>query len=185
MQIALLGRAAELLAARRARDVCRCRGPALAKIGSSCLNHVVLAADHHAVAALQSPDAAARADVDIVDSLRAQFLRAPDVVDVVGIAAVDEDVAWFKQRQIARRWSRPRPPPEPSARPPAAWSSFFTKSASEVAPLAFSLTSSLHRLRRPVEDHALMAALQQPPHHVRAHPAKTDHSELHCYSFLS
>ncbi len=57
------------------------------------LDHVGLAADHHAVAALQAPDAAAGADVDVVDALRRQLLGAPDVVDVVGVAAVDEDVA--------------------------------------------------------------------------------------------
>ena len=59
------------------------------------------------------------------------------------------------------------------------FSSFFTRSASEEAPTAFSLANSFTACRRPVEDHALMAALEQPPHHVRAHPAKSDHSELH------
>jgi hypothetical protein len=42
-----------------------------------------LAADHHAVTALQAPHAAARADVDVVNALRRQLLGAPDVVDVV------------------------------------------------------------------------------------------------------
>src|SRR4029077_2040709 len=50
-------------------------------------------ADHHAVAPLQPPHAAARPDIDIVDALRRQLLGAADVVDVIGIAAVDQDVA--------------------------------------------------------------------------------------------
>ena len=61
------------------------------------LDHLGLAADHHAVAALQAPDAAAGADVDVVDALGGEFLRAADVVDVVGVAAVDEDVAAFEK----------------------------------------------------------------------------------------
>jgi hypothetical protein len=63
------------------------------------LHRVGLAADHHAVAAIEAPDAAARADVDIVDALGFQFLRAPDVVDAIGIAAVDQDVAGLEMGQ--------------------------------------------------------------------------------------
>ena len=66
------------------------------------------------------------------------------------------------------------------------FSSFFTKSASDEAPTAFSSHQLLDRLRRHVEDHALMAACEQPPHHVGAHAAKSDHSELHsCVPFVS
>ena len=60
------------------------------------LDDVVLAADHLAVAALESPDAAAGADVHVVNAFRAEFLGAADVVVVIGIAAVDEDVAGFE-----------------------------------------------------------------------------------------
>ena len=35
------------------------------------------------------------------------------------------------------------------------------------------------RLRRHVEDHALMAALEQPSHHIGAHSSQSDHRELH------
>ena len=51
------------------------------------------AANHHAVAALEPPDAAARPDVHVVDALGGELLRAPDVVDVVRIATVDQDIA--------------------------------------------------------------------------------------------
>jgi hypothetical protein len=59
---------------------------------------VVLAADHLAIAALEAPDAAAGADVDVMNALGGEFLGAANVVDVIGIAAVDHDVAGFELR---------------------------------------------------------------------------------------
>ena len=58
-------------------------------------------------------------------------------------------------------------------------SSFFTRSASEVAPVAFSSTNCCDRVGRAVVDHAVMAPLEKPAHHVGAHPAESDHSDLH------
>src|SRR5262249_36359592 len=60
--------------------------------GTQFLPHGRLAADHQAVAALSSPDAAAGPDVHVVNALGGELPRAPDVVDVVGITAVDDDV---------------------------------------------------------------------------------------------
>jgi hypothetical protein len=34
-------------------------------------------------------------------------------------------------------------------------------------------------LFRPVKHDALMAVLQEPPHHIRSHSAEADHSKLH------
>jgi hypothetical protein len=62
------------------------------------LDHVVLAADHHAVAALQAPHAAADTDVDVMQLLGRELLRAAQVVVIVGVAAVDDDVAGREQR---------------------------------------------------------------------------------------
>src|SRR5260370_15768190 len=45
------------------------------------------------MAALTSSATAAGADVDVVQCLRGEVFRTPDVVDVVRIAAVDDDVA--------------------------------------------------------------------------------------------
>ena len=78
------------------------------------------AADHLAEAALQSPDASAGADIDIVQTLSGQFLSAANVVDVVGVAAVDDDVARLRSGSKAQRVWRQRPPRESSARPRAA-----------------------------------------------------------------
>src|SRR5712691_11226755 len=91
VQISLLGGPADLLASRRARNVSDA-GPQPRKDRVEALDDVVLAADHHAVPALQAPDAAARAHVDVVNALRRELLRPTDIVDVVGIAAVDQDV---------------------------------------------------------------------------------------------
>ena len=57
------------------------------------------AADHHAVAALEAPDTSARPHVHIMDTLRRELLRAPDVVHVVRVAAVDDDVVLVEERQ--------------------------------------------------------------------------------------
>src|SRR2546425_12591130 len=51
-----------------------------------------VAADHQAIAALQAPDAAARAHVEIVDPFRLQIPGPPDVVDVVGVPPIDDGV---------------------------------------------------------------------------------------------
>ena len=49
--------------------------------------------DHQAEAPLEPEDAAAGADVDVVDPLRTQGFGPVDVVAVVRVAAVDDDVA--------------------------------------------------------------------------------------------
>ena len=56
-------------------------------------HHVGLAADHHAVAALEPPDAAAGADVDVVNPLGFQGGGAADVVVIIRVAAVDQDIS--------------------------------------------------------------------------------------------
>jgi hypothetical protein len=67
----------------------------VAKIGSSL--PTAPSADHQAVAAIKPPDAATRADVDIVDPVLGEPLRSPDVVAVIRVAAVDHGVALVQQ----------------------------------------------------------------------------------------
>ena len=105
---------------------------------------------------------------------------APDVVAVVRVAAVDDDVARVEQARAGRR------------------AALSTTAAGTIIQIA---RGALHRPRRApratprrsrrpssqrgdraglhVVDDAVVAALQQPPHHVRAHAAEADHSELH------
>ena len=80
-------------------------GAIVAKIGLEVVDDLLLAADHQAEAALEAPDAAARAAVDVVDALLAQRRRVPDVVDVVRVAAVDDDVAGLEHLRERRRSS--------------------------------------------------------------------------------
>jgi hypothetical protein len=42
----------------------------------------------------------------------------------------------------------------------------------------------VHDVRRPVEDYALMASLEKPPRHVRAHASETNHADLHSVFLL-
>src|ERR1035437_1737125 len=95
VQITLFSRAAHLLASRCPRYVADARRDGF-EDGIEVLHHRVRAADHHAVPALQTPHAAAGADVHIVDALGGKLVCPADIVYVIGIATVDEDVTGFK-----------------------------------------------------------------------------------------
>jgi hypothetical protein len=60
--------------------------------------------------------------------------------------------------------------------------SFCTKSAAKRSDCR--VEQLLERFRRDVESDTLMFAREQPPHHVCAHSAKTNHADLH-KGFLS
>src|SRR5437660_5478637 len=62
------------------------------------------AADHLAIAAFEAPDAAAGADIAIVDALGREFFRPANVVNVIGISAINDNVVLFKfADQIVKR----------------------------------------------------------------------------------
>jgi hypothetical protein len=61
------------------------------------LHRLVGPADHHAVADLEPPDAAARADVHVMDPLRLERRRALLVVAPAAVSAVDDRVARIKE----------------------------------------------------------------------------------------
>ena len=65
--------------------------------GIKALYGGLVTADHHAIAAVQAPNAAARSDVDIINSLGLQRFGAPKVIPPKAVATVDDDVARFKQ----------------------------------------------------------------------------------------
>ncbi len=119
---------------------------------------IVFAADHHAVAALQSPDAAAGSDIHVVDPLRRQFFRAADIVHVIRIAAVDQNVAgsrWGSSSAIVSSTAAAGTMSQIAR----GFSSFAANSLSEEAPGRLFLYQFVYRFRRPVEDHALVACL--------------------------
>src|SRR5947207_10991713 len=95
MQVTLLSGAAGLLAAGCARNVADARRERLEN-GIEILDRMVGPTDHHAVAAIQPPDAAAGANIDVTDALGRQLVAPANVVDVIGVAAVDQDVIFLQ-----------------------------------------------------------------------------------------
>src|SRR5271154_943975 len=55
-------------------------------------------ANHHAIAALQSPHTPGCPNVNVFDSFGSKLFGAADIVNVVGVASIDEDVAGFQMR---------------------------------------------------------------------------------------
>src|SRR5262249_3507104 len=95
VEIAELSGAIDLFASWRPRNVARTRCEPL-EDWIEMPHCRRFAANHHAVAPLQPPYATARADIHIVNPLRCEFLRAPDIINVIGITAVDKNVTGFE-----------------------------------------------------------------------------------------
>ena len=119
----------------------------------------MLAADHKAVAALQAPHATTRPHVDVVDPLRRELLRAPDVVHVIGVASVDENIARLQGGYKAHDCmihGRCRNTISQTAR----WFLQFGHEVRERERANGALLGQLlYFVGRPVEYHALMATL--------------------------
>src|ERR1700688_3516314 len=94
VKVTLFGRAPHFLAARSSRSITTA-GSERFEDGIETLYDVIFAANHLAIAALESPNSTARANVDVVNALCGELLGAANIVDVVGVAAVDQDVAGF------------------------------------------------------------------------------------------
>src|SRR5579862_9804855 len=95
VQVTFLGGAGEFLSPRCARDIASSRRQRLEN-RVEVLNDRNRSTDHLAIAALESPGAAAGTYVDILDAARLKLLGPANVVDVVGVAAVDDDVAFLQ-----------------------------------------------------------------------------------------
>ncbi len=98
VQVALFRSAFGLVETWCARNVAHA-GRERGEDGIESLDDFFFAANHHAIAAFQAPNAAAGTYVNVMETLGRQFLGAANVVNVVRIAAVDEDVAWIEVRQ--------------------------------------------------------------------------------------
>src|SRR6266702_3005868 len=142
------------------------------------LHDVRFAADHLAISSFEPPDAAAGADVAIMDSFRGEFFGAADVINVVRVSAVDDDVVLLQlARQIVQRGINHR---RRHHQPDRAWLLKFLDEIAERtrAGRAF-IRQLLHRIGAAVIHDALVAAFLQAPNHVRAHPSQSDHAKLH------
>lgn len=134
-----------------------------------------LAADHQTVTALTSRDAAAGADVDVVKLTLRQLGAAANVVVVIGVAAVDHDVAGFEQghelveRLVDHRGGHHQPH---RARFLQLRDQIFKRRGTCHA----FLLQLVHRGRLYVVSDALLTALRQAAHHVRAHASQSNHA---------
>src|SRR5271165_5129162 len=177
MEIAFLGSATGFFAAGSAVHVAAAGSQRL-KDGIEVFDDVVFPADHLAVAAFEAPNAARGADVDVVDAFAAEFLGAADVVDVVGVAAVDNDVAdvefadEFVERGVDNRGGNH----EPDGAGFAEFLDEFVERAGAGGAFGGEL---LDGVGAAIVDHGLVAVFLQPADHVGAHSSETDHSELH------
>jgi hypothetical protein len=146
------------------------------------LHRGFLAADHQAVAVLQAPHPAARADVDVLDPARGQLVGANDVIGVVRVAAVDHDVALLQERrelrdhgihQLVRNHD-----PDRARR--------FQLLHQRIERFRRHGPVARHRVDgsgHHVVDDALMSRTHEPPRDVRPHPSEADDSQLHGFSF--
>src|SRR6266545_779702 len=133
-------------------------------------HRLVVAADHQAVAVLQSPDPAGDAGVDEGDALLVRLDVAALRVAEVRVAAVDDRVARVPELQQAPECvlgRRPRGDHQPER------------------PRRVELVAQLLERRRrsrfavAVEGLHVVTALAQADRHVAAHPPEADHPELH------
>ena len=158
MQIALLGRSARVFAPRGAWDIAAARREA-GKDRVETLYDFRFPSDHHAIAALQPPNAAAGADIDVVDALGRQFLGSADVIDVIGVAAIDQDIVAFEMGQqigdgLVDHAGRDH---QPDGAGPRQHLRELGRRGGADGSLSYQVS---HGLRRHVEDRTTVAALQ-------------------------
>ena len=137
---------------------------------SGALDLVRGAAGHDAVTVLASPHPAADPDVEVADSPTCEFVGTFTVVDVVGIAPLDDQVSFVeKVVQLvdggAGLFSGGNHHPHRAG--------YFQTFHERVEPVDIALVGG-----HVVADD-LVPLLTQTRGHVAAHLAKTDHSELH------
>src|SRR5258707_5399929 len=180
VEIAFFGSAGSLLAPRSARSVAAA-GSERFESGVEMADDVVFAADHLAIAALQSPDAAGGADIDVVNAPGGEFLGASNVVDVIRVAAVDHDVAGFELRGEVMQGGihNAGGHHQPDG---ARLRQFFYEVVERRRACRAFCAKLLHGIRASVVDNALVAVFLQAAHHVGAHSAETDHAELHSFA---
>jgi hypothetical protein len=96
VQVALLLRRQIAGTTRRPRDVAHTWGDGLQDRVDD-LDRFLVTAHHQAIAALQSENPTAGTDVDVMQALLAKLGGPANIVAVVGVAAVDDDVAFVEQ----------------------------------------------------------------------------------------
>ncbi|MNZ20505.1 hypothetical protein D3C78_375600 [compost metagenome] len=161
-----------------ARNVANARGQRLEQ-RLQALEHVLLTADHHAVATVQAPHTARGTDVQVMQPALGQLGGAAHVVLVEGVATVDDRIARFQQfgqlrdgllGRFARRQHYPYRPRRLELLHQRA------KVVSPLGALAFQPDDCI--TVTVVHDRAVPGA-HQPPCNIAAHAAQPDDSQLH------
>ena len=135
-------------------------------------------ADHLAIAAVETPHAAAGADIDVVKALRLKLLRAANVVNVVGVAPVDQNVAGLEFRHefmdhLIDHSGRHHQPDR------ARLLQSLHEVVERVRARGAFAGKLLHAFRAAVIHDTSVAIFLKPPHHIGTHTPQTDHSQLH------
>ena len=179
MQVTLLCLVRLALAAGRAGGRSNSGGQGFEQRVKAC-HSIVGPADHQAVASFEAPHAAAGAAVDIPDPGRLEFLRAANVVAIVGVAAIDHDVAGRQQGSeliqsgVDRRCRNHEPQ---DARPIELRHKICQRSGT-ARKRSLGHESVHSRLCSSVSEHGV-AVLQPSPRYVGAHAPESDESDLH------
>ena len=137
-----------------------------------------LTADHHAEPAIEPEHTTARSNVDVVHTKLREPRRTLYVIAVVGVAAVDHDVACVHESceligSCARECGRHHDPRGPRR---GELSDEVLERVGAVGALTHQLRDGL---RVNVVNHHLVACTHQPAREVRAHATESHHSQLH------
>ena len=151
----------------------------VAKIGRRCSTVVALTADHQAEPPIDPPHPAARPAVDVVDAALGQRAGAPDVIAVVGVPAVNDDVAAVHVgRQVVDRRAGDLAGGHHHPGGPRL-GQLPDEVGHRCRPGRPLLLQRADGLRVHVEDHAGVAVAHEAANDARTHPAEPDHAQLH------
>src|SRR5262249_18853342 len=136
-------------------------------------------ANHHAVAALQAPDAAPGADIDVMNAAAFEHCGAPDVVFPKRIAAVDYNVIRRKQpgeldNRVFGDLARGQHDPDCARR-----TQFVDERVQPLGANRAIAADSGDSIGVVIVDHRPVTVLNQAARDVAAHASETDHANLH------
>ena len=143
----------------------------------------LVAADHHAVTAVQTPDTAAGAHVNVANAFASHGLGAAHVVLVIGVATINDGVAGREHLAELRHGgfgngARGQHDPDRARR------RHLGHQVRHVGAGRGAFTGQLfHACRIGVKHHAAVPTAHEAPHDISTHPTQADHSELHDDSF--
>src|SRR5579871_1130393 len=177
VDIAALDTRIAAVSARGSRHVALTRSEG-GKDRIEAVDYVLLAADHHAVAALQTPHAATCSNIDVVQAAFTERSGAANIVLPEGIAAVDDDIIRLEHEAkladrvfgdfTGRQHQPDRAGPAQLAHEifqPSGWNCPF-------------VGQSHNGLRHPIVHDHFMAMPYQAARDVAAHSPKSDNADL-------